>query len=56
MLSTKPPKEESKVDAATQQEDYYKTFRTNVSFGVGRARSMTDVYLVLLGAFGVDAE
>ncbi|KAF9234706.1 glycosyltransferase family 2 protein [Melanogaster broomeanus] len=30
VLSTKPPKEEKKVDAATQQEDYYKTFRTNV--------------------------
>ncbi|KZV65081.1 glycosyltransferase family 2 protein [Peniophora sp. CONT] len=30
VLSTKPPKEEHKVDAATQQEDYYRTFRTNV--------------------------
>ncbi|EIW81631.1 glycosyltransferase family 2 protein [Coniophora puteana RWD-64-598 SS2] len=30
VLSTKPPKEEQKVDAATQQEDYYKSFRTNV--------------------------
>jgi chitin synthase len=30
VLSTKPPKAEQKVDAATQQEDYYKTFRTNV--------------------------
>ncbi|EGN97877.1 glycosyltransferase family 2 protein [Serpula lacrymans var. lacrymans S7.3] len=30
VLSTKPPKEESKPDPATQQEDYYKTFRTNV--------------------------
>jgi len=30
VLSTKPPKEEKKVDPATQQEDYYKTFRTNV--------------------------
>lgn len=31
VLSTKPPKEEKKVDPATHQEDYYKTFRTNVS-------------------------
>ncbi|EMD39480.1 glycosyltransferase family 2 protein [Gelatoporia subvermispora B] len=30
VLSTKPPKVESKPDAATQQEDYYRSFRTNV--------------------------
>ncbi|KAG1739396.1 glycosyltransferase family 2 protein [Suillus paluster] len=30
VLSSKPPKAESKPDPATQQEDYYKTFRTNV--------------------------
>lgn len=30
VLKTKPPKEESKPDAGTQQEDYYRTFRTNV--------------------------
>ncbi|KZV76332.1 glycosyltransferase family 2 protein [Peniophora sp. CONT] len=30
VLSTKAPKEESKVDAATKQEDYYRSFRTNV--------------------------
>jgi len=30
VLSTKPPKEEKKVDAATAQEDYYRNFRTNV--------------------------
>ncbi|KAG1844434.1 chitin synthase [Suillus tomentosus] len=30
VLSSKPPKEDSKPDPATQQEDYYKTFRTNV--------------------------
>ncbi|KAM6493804.1 glycosyltransferase family 2 protein [Amanita muscaria] len=29
VLKTKPPKEESKPDAGTQQEDYYRTFRTN---------------------------
>lgn len=28
ILQTKPPKEEKKVDAATKQEDYYRTFRT----------------------------
>ena len=28
VLSTKPPKEEKKVDAATTQEDYYRNFRT----------------------------
>ena len=28
ILSTKPPKEESKPDASTQQEDYYRSFRT----------------------------
>jgi len=30
VLSTKPPKAEAKVDASTQQEDYYRQFRTNV--------------------------
>ncbi|KAH8822583.1 glycosyltransferase family 2 protein [Flagelloscypha sp. PMI_526] len=30
MLNTKPPKVESKPDKSTLQEDYYKTFRTNV--------------------------
>ncbi|KAL0960546.1 hypothetical protein HGRIS_005585 [Hohenbuehelia grisea] len=30
VLQTKAPKVESKPDAATQQEDYYRTFRTNV--------------------------
>jgi len=30
VLNTKPPKAESKVDASTKQEDYYRTFRTNV--------------------------
>lgn len=28
VLQTKPPKKESKVDASTQQEDYYRSFRT----------------------------
>ena len=28
VLNTKPPKAESKVDAGTKQEDYYRTFRT----------------------------
>jgi chitin synthase len=28
VLSTKPPKEVKSVDAATAQEDYYRTFRT----------------------------
>ncbi|KAI0930946.1 Chitin synthase 4 [Taiwanofungus camphoratus] len=31
VLSTKPPKSEPKLDAQTQQEDYYRSFRTNVS-------------------------
>ncbi|KAH9992907.1 glycosyltransferase family 2 protein [Russula vinacea] len=30
VLSTKPPKEEKKVDPATEQEDFYRSFRTNV--------------------------
>jgi len=30
VLNTKAPKVSSKPDAATQQEDYYRTFRTNV--------------------------
>lgn len=30
VLSSKPPKAESKPDPATQQEDYYRQFRTNV--------------------------
>jgi len=30
VLKTKPPKQESKPDPGTQQEDYYRTFRTNV--------------------------
>lgn len=28
VLTSKPPKEERKVDPATQQEDYYRQFRT----------------------------
>ena len=32
VLSTKPPKEEKKIDAATQQEDYYRNFRTKCVF------------------------
>ena len=28
VLQTKPPKQEAKVDASTQQEDYYRAFRT----------------------------
>jgi chitin synthase len=28
VLSTKPPKEDKKVDAATAQEDYYRNFQT----------------------------
>ncbi len=28
VLKTKPPKQESKPDPGTQQEDYYRTFRT----------------------------
>lgn len=28
VLQTKPPKVESKPDVATQQEDYYRSFRT----------------------------
>lgn len=28
VLSTKPPKAESKPDPQTEQEDYYRTFRT----------------------------
>lgn len=30
VLKTKPPREEKGVDKATAQEDYYRTFRTNV--------------------------
>lgn len=30
MLQTKPPKEEPKHDPQTEQEDYYRSFRTNV--------------------------
>ncbi|KIY66737.1 glycosyltransferase family 2 protein [Cylindrobasidium torrendii FP15055 ss-10] len=30
VLQAKPPKAEAKVNAADQQEDYYRTFRTNV--------------------------
>jgi len=30
VLRTKAPKAEDKVDEATKQEDYYRTFRTNV--------------------------
>ena len=32
VLSTKPPKVESKPDPATQQEDYYRQFRTKCVF------------------------
>ena len=32
VLSTKPPPAEQKVDSATAQEDYYRTFRTKCVF------------------------
>lgn len=32
VLSSKPPKAEDKVDVSTQQEDYYRTFRTKWVF------------------------
>lgn len=33
VLTTKPPKEESKPDPATVQEDYYRSFRTKCVCG-----------------------
>ncbi|KAJ2918726.1 hypothetical protein MD484_g1699, partial [Candolleomyces efflorescens] len=33
VLNTKPPKVEAKVDTGTQQEDYYRNFRTNLLTG-----------------------
>ena len=32
VLNTKPPKPEAKVDIGTQQEDYYRNFRTKCAF------------------------
>ncbi|KAK2465800.1 hypothetical protein APHAL10511_002344 [Amanita phalloides] len=36
VLKTKPPKQESKPDAGTQQEDYYRTFRTKYVISIRR--------------------
>jgi len=38
VLSTKPPKEEKKVDAATAQEDYYRNFRTKCAVSPPHSR------------------
>jgi len=38
VLSTKPPKEEKKVDAATTQEDYYSNFRTKCATSLPHSR------------------
>ena len=38
VLSTKPPKEEKKVDAATAQEDYYHNFRTKCAASLPHSR------------------
>ena len=39
VLNTKPPKVESKPDASTKQEDYYRSFRTKCVFLVLTAYS-----------------
>jgi chitin synthase len=49
VLSTKPPKAEPKVDAATDQEDYYRTFRTKYAYFCSSSGSG----LVLLISFSV---
>ncbi|KAH0832244.1 glycosyltransferase family 2 protein [Lanmaoa asiatica] len=43
VLTTKPPKAEHKADPATQQEDYYKTFRTNFGDTKPRERASFDI-------------
>ncbi|TFK68451.1 glycosyltransferase family 2 protein [Pluteus cervinus] len=43
VLNSKPPKAEEKVNASTQQEDYYRSFRTNVLL----AWTLTNVRFVL---------
>ena len=41
VLSTKPPKEEKKVDPATEQEDFYRNFRTKYVFASITYRFLT---------------
>lgn len=44
VLTTKPPKAEGKANPATHQEDYYKTFRTNVSHGDSDCRDRVMIF------------
>jgi len=44
VLSTKPPKEEKKVDQATAQEDYYRNFRTKCVLRLYLFRFVTKFY------------
>nr|VWO98184.1 Uncharacterized protein [Ganoderma boninense] len=55
LLSTKPPKQESKPDPQTEQEDYYKGFRTNVSFGSSQVLLWWTLSNALLAAVIVTA-
>lgn len=56
VLSTKPPKEDKKVDPGTHQEDYYKTFRTNVSHAALNRRMVADFLTLVVGVVGLDVE
>ena len=44
VLSTKPPKEDKKVDQATAQEDYYRNFRTKCVFALSSFFDVTEFF------------
>jgi hypothetical protein len=53
VLSTKPPKEEKKVDAATAQEDYYRTFRTKCAPSLPLIFAVTDPFFLFFLPYSV---
>ncbi|CAK5281878.1 unnamed protein product [Mycena citricolor] len=56
VLNTKAPKAESKPDAATQQEDYYRSFRTNVCVQFHARVVVLTLFFSFLGPISMDIE
>ncbi|OBZ71085.1 Chitin synthase 4 [Grifola frondosa] len=56
VLSTKPPKPEEKHDPQTEQEDYYRSFRTNVSVLLSWTLSNALLAAVIVTATGKASE
>lgn len=51
VLQTKPPKVDDTPDSATQQEDYYRTFRTNVLLAWSLSNALLGAAIVYVLCF-----